>query len=196
MKGFDARGAGKICAVRRKTDGPPTVGRLVRALACMLGLGLSALVAAACGAEGVSDELAGSAADGTEPVPFPADPGAAGATRADASSTSSSDAGGASSVDAASSGSVDAAVPKPDAAAPPGGACGVCDRDWTCNGFTDAWVTQGARCLNTRTTTALRCDGKFDQGSSYGVGTWSATPTVLTLRYPMLGGGTKVYDCL
>ncbi len=71
----------------------------------------------------------------------------------------------------------------------------MCDRVWTCNGFPDDWETQGARCVNTRTTTALRCDGKFDQGTSYSVGTWSATATVLTLRYPMLGGGTKTYDC-
>jgi hypothetical protein len=49
--------------------------------------------------------------------------------------------------------------------------------------------------VNTRTTTALRCDGKFDQGSSYGVGTWSGNASKITLVYPMLGGGTKSYDC-
>ena len=71
----------------------------------------------------------------------------------------------------------------------------MCDRDWTCNGFTDSWATQGARCVNQRTTTALRCDGKFDQGTSYGVGTWSGNASKITLVYPMLGGGTKAYDC-
>jgi hypothetical protein len=49
--------------------------------------------------------------------------------------------------------------------------------------------------VNTRTTTALKCDGKFDQGGSVNIGTWSSTATVLTLVYPMLGGGTKKYDC-
>jgi hypothetical protein len=46
-----------------------------------------------------------------------------------------------------------------------------------------------------RTTTALRCDGKFDQGGSYGVGTWSGNATKITLVYPSLGGGTMSYDC-
>ena len=36
---------------------------------------------------------------------------------------------------------------------------------------------------------------KFDQGTSYNVGTWSGGPTKITLVYPMLGGGTKSYDC-
>ena len=77
-----------------------------------------------------------------------------------------------------------------------GGACGVCDRNWTCNGFTDFWATQGGRCVNQRTTTALRCDGKFDQGGSVGVGTWTGDATKITLVYPMLGGGTKKHECL
>jgi hypothetical protein len=47
-----------------------------------------------------------------------------------------------------------------------------------------------------RTLTALRCDHKFDQGWSYNVGTWSGDANKLTLVYPMLGGGTKTYDCL
>lgn len=59
----------------------------------------------------------------------------------------------------------------------------------------DFWQTQGARCVNLRTTTALRCDHKFDQGSSYGVGTWSGNAAKITLVYPMLGGGAKSYDC-
>jgi hypothetical protein len=71
----------------------------------------------------------------------------------------------------------------------------VCDRDWTCNGFTDSWQTQGARCVNLRTATALRCDGKFDQGSSYNVGTWTGDATHIALNYPMLGGGTKTHHC-
>lgn len=71
----------------------------------------------------------------------------------------------------------------------------MCDRSWTCNGITDFWQTQGARCVDQRTSTALRCDHKFDQGSSYGVGTWSGDAMKITLVYPMLGGGTKSYDC-
>jgi hypothetical protein len=71
----------------------------------------------------------------------------------------------------------------------------VCDRNWTCNGFTDPWVTDGVRCVNSRTTTALKCDGKFDQGGSDNVGTWSSTASTLTLIYPMLDGGTKTYVC-
>ena len=76
-----------------------------------------------------------------------------------------------------------------------GGACGVCDRDWACNGFVDTWQTQSGRCVNTRTTTALRCDGWFDQGTSVKVGTWTGNASKLSLVYPMLGGGTKVVDC-
>ena len=76
-----------------------------------------------------------------------------------------------------------------------GGACAVCDRDRSCNGFTDSWTTQGARCVNTRTTTALRCDHKFDQGSSYNVGTWSGNASKITIAYPTLGCGTKAVDC-
>jgi hypothetical protein len=71
----------------------------------------------------------------------------------------------------------------------------VCDRNWECNGFVDNWQTVGANCVNTRTTTALRCDGWFDQGGSAKVGTWTGNASKLTLNYPMLGGGTKVVDC-
>lgn len=58
-------------------------------------------------------------------------------------------------------------------------------------------MTQGATCVNTRTQTTLKCNGKFDQGGSVNVGTWSSTasPATLTLNYPMLGGGTKTYVC-
>jgi hypothetical protein len=71
----------------------------------------------------------------------------------------------------------------------------VCDRDWACNGFADTWATQAGRCVNLRTTTALRCDGWFDQGTSVKVGTWTGNASKLSLSYPMLGGGTKVVDC-
>ena len=49
--------------------------------------------------------------------------------------------------------------------------------------------------MNTRTTTALRCDHKFDQGSSYPVGTWSGNASKITIAYPTLDGGTKAVDC-
>jgi hypothetical protein len=49
--------------------------------------------------------------------------------------------------------------------------------------------------VNTRTSTSLRCDGKFGQGTSFNVGTWSGNASKITLVYPMLGGGTKSYDC-
>ena len=49
--------------------------------------------------------------------------------------------------------------------------------------------------MNTRTTTALRCDHHFDQGASNNVGTWAGDANKITLTYPMLGGGTISYDC-
>ncbi|MEZ4259856.1 MAG: hypothetical protein R3B36_12360 [Polyangiaceae bacterium] len=112
-----------------------------------------------------------------------------------ASSTgSTSSSSGASSSGASSSGASSGASTSSSSGAA-GGACGVCDRVWACNGFGDPWATQGARCVNQRTTTALRCDGYFDQGNSVKVGTWTSAPNRLTLRYPMLGGGTKVVEC-
>ncbi len=74
-------------------------------------------------------------------------------------------------------------------------ACGVCDRSWTCNGFPDMWLSQGGLCVNQRTTTALHCNGTFDQGGSTHVGDWSGNATHIALRYPMLGGGTRTIDC-
>jgi hypothetical protein len=41
----------------------------------------------------------------------------------------------------------------------------------------------------------LRCDGKFDQGASFNVGTWHGDATHFTLVYPNLGGGTVNIDC-
>jgi hypothetical protein len=46
-------------------------------------------------------------------------------------------------------------------------ACGLCDRTWSCNSIPDLWSTRGADCVNTRTGTALHCDGTFGQGGSY-----------------------------
>lgn len=66
---------------------------------------------------------------------------------------------------------------------------------FACNGFADMWSTVSGQCVDERTGTALRCDGKFDQGGSFGVGTWVKTATGFTLLYPSLGGGTMAIDC-
>jgi hypothetical protein len=123
--------------------------------------------------------------------------GSSGASGSSGGSSSSSGASGSSGSSSSSSGSSGASGSSSSSGASggTGGACAVCDRNWTCNSITDSWQTQGARCVNTRTLTALRCDHKFDQGSSFNVGTWSGNASKISLVYPMLGGGTKTVEC-
>lgn len=114
---------------------------------------------------------------------------------------SSTDAAASGSLDASGGAFYDASLPPPDASpslpdpGTGGGACGVCDRDWFCNNVLDLWLTEGSLCVNQRTKTALRCDGKFEQGGTL-AGTWTGTDSKLTLYYPMLGGGTRVIVCV
>jgi hypothetical protein len=82
-------------------------------------------------------------------------------------------------------------------------ACGICDRSWTCNGFTDRWVSTGPQSCgddrNGNIVTTLFCEngdtiGFPDPTNNYG--TWSTTPTGMTLLFNNLGGGTVEIDCV
>lgn len=188
--------------VRNEASGKITGGARVRRFVPRTVLLAVVLAVTAC-AVGIGDGSANTE-DSTEPpsAKFPDDTGfdepldAGSSTEsgssADSGGSSSSSSSGGSSSSSSSSSSGGSSSSSSGAV---GGACGVCDRNWTCNGFTDYWQSDLGRCVNQRTTTALRCDGKFDQGTSYGVGTWSGDATQITLVYPMLGGGTKSYDC-
>lgn len=149
--------------------------------------------------EGTGFDTPASSSSGGKPSSSGGTSSSSGGGSTSSGSTSTSSSGGTSTssssggTSTSSSGASGSTTSSSSGAA--GGACGVCDRNWTCNNITDYWATDGARCINQRTTTALRCDFKFDQGTSYNVGTWSGGPSKITLVYPMLGGGTKSYDC-
>lgn len=76
------------------------------------------------------------------------------------------------------------------------GACGICDRDWTCNGFAQYWATESdGRCVNQVNRTGLRCDGTLDGSTVRNVGTWQKTSGGFVMNFASLGGGTHVIRC-
>jgi hypothetical protein len=95
---------------------------------------------------------------------------------------------------------VDANYPDVFSDGPKINACGVCDRVWVCNGFSDVWVsTSTDSCAYIRddeTLATLYCEDGFDTlnypafseaGVDQTAGTWSGSSAGLTLTYFALG---------
>jgi len=103
----------------------------------------------------------------------------------------------------------DTGVTLPDAATDGSGidACGICDRVWVCNGFSDHWVSMGPdACADVRQTSmgpatvaTLYCQNgdTINYASAMNnAGMWMTTPTGLALLYDNVGGGTVEIDCV
>ena len=97
----------------------------------------------------------------------------------------------------------DVHVPDASPDAPVLNACGVCDRTWVCNGFSDKWVSTGPQSCGDDRNGNIVISIFCEHGDTIGVpdpannsGTWMTTPTGMTLDFSMLGGGTMEIDCV
>ena len=98
----------------------------------------------------------------------------------------------------------DVTVKLPDAApdAPKLNACGICDRKWNCNGFTDTWESTGAdSCADVRSGHAvvtLYCENgdtiDFPSATDND-GTWSQSSTGLAIDFNSFGSVMEI-DCV
>ncbi|MGH7327019.1 MAG: hypothetical protein ACREJX_01590, partial [Polyangiaceae bacterium] len=67
----------------------------------------------------------------------------------------------------------------------------ICDRQWQCDADLDDWSSDGSSaCIDSRTGTALNCDGTMQGG-----GTWSGDSSEVVLEFPNVGGGTFDVYC-
>lgn len=99
--------------------------------------------------------------------------------------------------------SIDAAPAPVDAARKLGptlsgpNACGVCDRVWICNGFSQTWRSDGGNCVNAVNQTSLHCDGTVWGASGVGqVGEWKGDDQLLKLSFTGLNGESFIYACI
>ena len=95
---------------------------------------------------------------------------------------------------------VDASFPDSASDGPKLNACGICDRVWNCNGFSQGWVSTGPEaCTNTHNDTILYCENgntiNFADATNND-GSWMVTSTGLTIDFNNLGGGTVEFDCI
>jgi hypothetical protein len=181
----------------------PVNSGFAKALLAVLASNMGALLG--CAPRSEATQPAPDDAAITLPAPSPTDASELRAPPTDAGATSSAnDAGEAADAGDAGSGrdaGRDAALLDAGAVGTDSGACGVCDRVWVCNGFSNSWASEvdGGRCVNQRNGVALRCDGVLDGALDGGVlrnvGTWSGDARELELRFRSLGDGLAIKYC-
>lgn len=75
-------------------------------------------------------------------------------------------------------------------------ACGICDRVWICNGFSQTWKSDGENCTNSVNQTSLHCDGSIHAPNVGAVGQWKGDDQLLKLSYTGLNGESFIYACI